>query len=54
VTLLVPSDLKESKRLKSETYGGFTHVFSSDSSQVMTTVIFPINFFGIALVVFCG
>ncbi|CAJ2642931.1 unnamed protein product [Trifolium pratense] len=34
VTLLVPSDLQESKRLKSETYGGFTHVFSSDSSQV--------------------
>ncbi|GAU24975.1 hypothetical protein TSUD_312100 [Trifolium subterraneum] len=34
VTLLVPSDLQESKRVKSETYGGFTHVFSSDSSQV--------------------
>ncbi|KAK2446515.1 ATP binding microtubule motor family protein [Trifolium repens] len=34
VTLLVPSDLKESKRVKSETYGGFTHVFASDSSQV--------------------
>jgi kinesin family protein 18/19 len=54
VTLLVPSDLKESKRVKSETYGGFTHVFASDSSQVMVTVIFPLNFFGIALVVFCS
>jgi len=41
VTLLVPSDLQDVKRVKSETYGGFTHVFPSDSSQViMITVIF--------------
>jgi len=41
VTLLVPSDLQDAKRVKSETYGGFTHVFPSDSSQViMITVIF--------------
>ncbi|XP_004500932.1 uncharacterized protein [Cicer arietinum] len=33
VTLSVPSDLHESKRVKSETYGGFSHVFPSDSSQ---------------------
>jgi kinesin family member 18/19 len=41
VTLLVPSDLQDAKRVKSETYGGFTHVFPSDSSQVIIiTVIF--------------
>ncbi|XP_058785455.1 kinesin-like protein KIN-6 [Vicia villosa] len=34
VTLLVPSDLQDAKRVKSETYGGFTHVFPSDSSQL--------------------
>lgn len=34
VTLSVPSGIQESKRIKSETYGGFSHVFSSDSSQV--------------------
>ncbi|KAK7310974.1 hypothetical protein RJT34_08799 [Clitoria ternatea] len=34
VTLSAPSGMHESKRIKSETYGGFTHVFSSDSSQI--------------------
>ncbi|KAL5073860.1 hypothetical protein RYX36_012844 [Vicia faba] len=34
VTLLVPSDLQDAKRVKSETYGGFTHVFPSNSSQL--------------------
>ncbi|CAL0326988.1 unnamed protein product [Lupinus luteus] len=34
VTLSTPLDLQESKRTKSETYGGFSHVFNSDSSQV--------------------
>ncbi|XP_050880934.1 kinesin-like protein KIN-6 isoform X1 [Lathyrus oleraceus] len=34
VTLLVPSDLQDAKRVKSETYGGFSHVFPSDSSQL--------------------
>ncbi|KAI4336765.1 hypothetical protein L6164_015250 [Bauhinia variegata] len=34
VTLSPPIDLQDSKRIKSETYGGFSHVFSSDSSQV--------------------
>ncbi|KAJ1421616.1 P-loop containing nucleoside triphosphate hydrolase [Sesbania bispinosa] len=33
VTLSIPSGLQESKRIKSETYGGFSHVFSSGSSQ---------------------
>ncbi|KAL2346236.1 hypothetical protein Fmac_000236 [Flemingia macrophylla] len=33
VTLSTPSTLQDSKRIKSETYGGFSHVFSSDSSQ---------------------
>ncbi|KAK7351760.1 hypothetical protein VNO77_11439 [Canavalia gladiata] len=33
VTLSTPSSLQESKRIKSETYGGFSHVFPSDSSQ---------------------
>ncbi|MED6146321.1 hypothetical protein PIB30_033431 [Stylosanthes scabra] len=33
VTLSPPLDLQDSKRIKSETYGGFSHVFSSDSSQ---------------------
>ncbi|KAL5144380.1 Kinesin-like protein KIN-6 [Glycine soja] len=33
VTLSTPVSSKESKRIKSETYGGFSHVFSSDSSQ---------------------
>ncbi|KHN09080.1 Kinesin-like protein 5 [Glycine soja] len=31
--LSTPVSSKESKRIKSETYGGFSHVFSSDSSQ---------------------
>ncbi|KAE9586709.1 hypothetical protein Lal_00004444 [Lupinus albus] len=34
VTLSTPLELRESKRTKSETYGGFSHVFNSDSSQV--------------------
>ncbi|KAK7283421.1 hypothetical protein RIF29_12925 [Crotalaria pallida] len=34
VTLSTPLELQESKRTKSETYGGFAHVFNSDSSQV--------------------
>jgi len=34
VTLSTPVSWHESKRIKSETYGGFSHVFSSDSSQV--------------------
>ncbi|KEH36252.1 kinesin-like protein KIN-6 isoform X2 [Medicago truncatula] len=34
VTLIVPSDLQDAKRVKLETYGGFTHVFPSNSSQV--------------------
>ncbi|XP_016167426.1 kinesin-like protein KIN-6 isoform X2 [Arachis ipaensis] len=34
VTLSPPLDLQDSKRIKSETYRGFSHVFSSDSSQV--------------------
>lgn len=34
VTLSTPLELQESKRIKSETYGGFSHVFSSCSSQV--------------------
>jgi len=34
VTLSTPVSWQESKRIKSETYGGFSHVFSSDSSQV--------------------
>ncbi|KAK7409908.1 hypothetical protein VNO78_00302 [Psophocarpus tetragonolobus] len=33
VTLSTPVSLQESKRIKSETYAGFSHVFSSDSSQ---------------------
>ncbi|KAL1309296.1 uncharacterized protein [Arachis hypogaea] len=33
VTLSPPLDLQDSKRIKSETYRGFSHVFSSDSSQ---------------------
>ncbi|TKY75259.1 Kinesin protein KIF18A [Spatholobus suberectus] len=33
VTLSTPLSLQDSKRIKSETYGGFSHVFSSDSSQ---------------------
>ncbi|XP_020236012.1 kinesin-like protein KIN-6 isoform X1 [Cajanus cajan] len=33
VTLSTPSSFQDSKRIKSETYGGFSHVFSSDSSQ---------------------
>ncbi|KAJ1387629.1 P-loop containing nucleoside triphosphate hydrolase [Sesbania bispinosa] len=33
VTLSIPSGSQESKRIKSETYGGFSHVFSSGSSQ---------------------
>ena len=40
VTLSTPVSSKESKRIKSETYGGFSHVFSSDSSQVTTIFIF--------------
>lgn len=34
VTLSPPVALKESKRIKSEVYGGFSHVFPPDSSQV--------------------
>ncbi|XP_019438062.1 PREDICTED: kinesin-like protein KIN-6 isoform X3 [Lupinus angustifolius] len=34
VTLSTPLDLQESKRTKSETYGGFSQVFNSDSTQV--------------------
>ncbi|XP_054799784.1 kinesin-like protein KIN-6 isoform X2 [Prosopis cineraria] len=34
VTLSPPTDLQESKKIKSETYGGFSHVFSTDSSQL--------------------
>lgn len=34
VTLSPPLLLQESKRIKSEVYGGFSHVFASDSSQV--------------------
>ncbi|XLU66338.1 hypothetical protein S245_025391 [Arachis hypogaea] len=33
VTFSPPLDLQDSKRIKSETYRGFSHVFSSDSSQ---------------------
>ncbi|WVZ18199.1 hypothetical protein V8G54_005521 [Vigna mungo] len=33
VTLSTPVSWHESKRIKSETYGGFSHVFSSGSSQ---------------------
>ncbi|XP_057431037.1 kinesin-like protein KIN-6 isoform X2 [Lotus japonicus] len=33
VTLSTPSSLQVSKRIESVTYGGFSHVFSSDSSQ---------------------
>ncbi|XP_027902106.1 kinesin-like protein KIN-6 [Vigna unguiculata] len=33
VTLSTPVSWHESKRIKSETYGGFSHVFSSDSTQ---------------------
>lgn len=40
VTLLVPSDLQDAKRVKSETYGGFSHVFPSDSSQVVITFLY--------------
>jgi len=35
VTLSTPVSWHESKRIKSETYGGFSHVFSSDSTQVV-------------------
>ncbi|XP_028766248.1 kinesin-like protein KIN-6 isoform X2 [Neltuma alba] len=34
VTLSTPIDLQESKKIKSETYGGFSHVFPTDSSQL--------------------
>lgn len=34
VTLAPPSALQESKRIKSEVYQGFSHVFPADSSQV--------------------
>lgn len=34
VTLSTPKDSQESKKIKSENYGGFSYVFSPDSSQV--------------------
>lgn len=36
VTLSPPSSLQDVKRIKSEVYGGFSYVFASDSSQVLT------------------
>lgn len=41
VTLSTPTDSQEPKRIKSETYGGFSHVFSSDSSQVLFYPFLP-------------
>ena len=35
VTLSPPLALQESKRIKSEVYEGFSHVFAPDSSQVL-------------------
>ena len=40
VTLLPPSHLQESKRIKSEVYEGFSHVFAPDSSQVFLSLRF--------------
>ncbi|KAK4276501.1 hypothetical protein QN277_014642 [Acacia crassicarpa] len=34
VTLSTPIDSQDSKKIKSETYGGFSYVFSTDSSQL--------------------
>lgn len=34
VTISPPQNLQDAKRVKSEVYGGFSHVFSPDSSQV--------------------
>ncbi|KAM7256083.1 hypothetical protein ACFE04_011824 [Oxalis oulophora] len=44
VTLTPPVSLQESKRCKSETYKGFSHVFAPDSSQVQVydTMVKPL------------
>lgn len=39
VTLSPPASLQDSKRIKSEVYEGFSHVFASDSTQV--TLLYP-------------
>ena len=52
VTLSPPSHLKDLKRIKSEVYEGFSHVFSADSSQVVNLflfrILFPFSFFLVA------
>ena len=45
VTLLPPSHLQESKRIKSEVYEGFSHVFAPDSSQVFLSLRFSLFIF---------
>lgn len=35
VTVSTPQALQETKRIKSEAYEGFSHVFSSEASQVI-------------------
>lgn len=39
VTLLPPAKLQNSRRIKSEVYEGFSHVFSPEASQVLFIVI---------------
>lgn len=45
VTLSPPLLLQESKRIKSEVYEGFSHVFAADSSQVHFVAIFFFSFY---------
>lgn len=42
VTLSLPSRLKDPKRIKSEVYEGFSHVFSAESSQVGDLSLFQL------------
>lgn len=45
VTVSTPQPLQEMKRIKSEVYEGFSHVFSTESSQVnITQKLFPLSF----------
>lgn len=48
VTVSTPQPLQEMKRIKSEVYEGFSHVFSTESSQVnITQKPFPLLFFSV-------
>lgn len=44
VTVSQPNSLQESKRVKSEVYQGFSHIFSDESSQVMLYFYLSIQF----------